>query len=231
MKQPLSGVDFSAEEFSEDWKKSAELWVEYIQRICANFDYSDAPWEYLERTNSAIFAGALSASGLPAMPEAYVNRNDEKRDQRVDICIVNNDFIELVEFKLAQVNLGRQQATKIIESQIRRAITQVNNITSLFGSQIGASGLQAERIGAVIGLPFLEAGTPEKEIEKAVQEVITQIRSTSYPIKAWVFPEKYLKRPSNRYANNYYPGTFLVQKKHNKSLQPTPASLPLCRVG
>ncbi len=213
--QALSGVDFSAGEFSEDWKKAAELWVEYIQQICANFNYSDAPWEQLEVTNSAIFAGALSASGLPAMPEAYVNRNGKKGDQRVDICIVKNGSvpIELVEFKLAEVNLAKQDASRKIESKMKIAIDDVNNITSYPGSISGASGLQAERIGAVIGWTYLESGMPEKEMENAMQNIITKIRSTSYSVKAWVFLEKYLKRPSSRYANKYCPGTFLVAKK------------------
>src|SRR5271157_4318719 len=92
--EPLQGVYFSATyQLLDYWKPACSVWVDTVAKLCANFRYTDAPWEYLERTNSAILAGSLTASGAPAMPETYVTRNyaETKQAERVDICVATGD--------------------------------------------------------------------------------------------------------------------------------------------
>src|SRR2546423_12310892 len=103
-----SGVYVSSQSRLPHWQKACAFWVETIHKMCLHFGYGDAPWEYLEKTNSAILAGALTQAGLLAMPETYVMRNTPpaQGNQRVDICSFVDDrastAIELVECKLAE---------------------------------------------------------------------------------------------------------------------------------
>lgn len=200
---------------SDCWKEASKKWAETMLQICTNFAFIDAPWEYLERTNSAIFAGALTASGMPAMPETYVMRNGvtKQGDQRVDVCAVGSNNLELIEFKLSEYDVELHQTIRKVDSRMKEAFHQVNNITGLHGKEISNIDLNVSRMTGVIGLPRFEAEATEEIIKKGIQQVISDIRNSSYPIKAWAFPPEYITRPSSRYGKKYYPGTFLVAQR------------------
>ena len=204
----LSGVDG---DLPPSWNSACEQWIKTIEQLCANFAHKDAPWEYLERTNSAIFAGALTAAGVPAMPEAYVNRNNERRDHRVDICAVASNSIDLIEFKIAGYDAAKYKTVNRTRSRMKDATRQVNNITGIFGNPFDDTS-QVLRTGAVIGLPCFDLGTSETTINEIIQQIIVDLRRSSFPIKAWIFPSQYVTKPSRRYSK-YYPGTFLVAQR------------------
>ena len=205
---------------SKHWIDACSIWVETIKKICINFDYSDAPWEYLERTNSSIFASALTASGVPSMPEAYIMRDGrkEQKDQRVDVCSVDKgQSIELIEFKMAEYDALYPQTEKRIESKIKEATKQVNRITGIHGKEISTYNLKITRSVAVLGLPCFEPGTPKLEMENAIQIMIKDIQKSTYDVKAWVFHSEYIVNPSCRYRGRdgrkkFYVGTFVVAK-------------------
>lgn len=110
------------------WQAACSVWIETLSKLCVNFRYDDAPWEYLERINSAILAGSLSASGAPAMPETYVMRNGvtSQQSERVDICVVtgneNTTIIELVECKLAEYDASRLTTASKIASGLKKLL-------------------------------------------------------------------------------------------------------------
>lgn len=190
---------------------ACSIWVKTIQELCANFDYSDSPWEYLERTNSAVFA-----SGVPSMPETYVMRNGrkEQKDQRVDVCSVDTGkLIELIEFKMAEYDAIYPQTIQRIASRIKQATAQANTITGIHGIEITNSDWSIKRSVGVIGLPCFEPGTQKTDMEDTVQNLIKDLRNSTYDVKEWVFPPEYIANPSRHYRKKFYPGTYLVAKR------------------
>lgn len=223
MIEQLEGTNFSATfQLPGYWKVASSVWVETVKKMCASFRYDDAPWEYLERTNSAILAGSLTASGAQAMPETYVMRNGAtvQQAERVDICVVMGiekaTILELVECKLAEYDASRPITANRVASRLRDASRQVKNITGIHGIQIGNLPLNTElkHTAVVIGLPCFQRGTPYPTMTNSIQEVIKALRAAqSLDLAAWCFPEPYLRKPSRRYGNKSYAGTFLAEAK------------------
>jgi hypothetical protein len=213
--EPLENVVITTPCSLPHWEGACNMWINSIKQFCVNFGYTDAPWEYLERTNSSIFAGSLTASGTPSMPETYVMREGrkEQKDQRVDICSIHSTkTIELVEFKMAEYDAIYPLTVKRIESKIREATKQVNNITGIHGNEISDSNLSIKRTVAVLGLPFFSKETNKSDMEDGIQNIINELRGSIYDIKAWVFPPEYIENGSLHYGGKYYVGTFVVAK-------------------
>ena len=216
----LEGAKFSKTcRLPDYWQAACSVWIETVSKLCVNFRYGDAPWEYLERTNSAILAGSLTASGAPAMPETYVMRNGvtSQQSERVDICVVtdnkNTTIIELVECKLAEYDASRLATAKQIASGLKKASDQVKNITGIHSFQLDSlpPNTEVKQTVVVIGLPCFEPGTPLFTMSNSIQNIIKALKSEgSIDLTAWVFPETYLHKPSKRYGNKFYPGTFLA---------------------
>ena len=202
------------------WKMASQIWVDTISQMCVNFDYQDAPWEYLERTNSAILAGCLSAAGASAMPETYVMRNGQENQQakRVDICLVTrssgNTVLELVECKQAEYDSSKSNTYLQIQSKLNAATKQVSDITGIHGIQLAHKGGIVNRTSVVFGLPCFqpEPITSIASRAEAIQKIINDLQINSgIALAAWCFPREYSGRLSIRYKK-YYPGTFLVVK-------------------
>lgn len=219
--EPFAGINVNASYHLADyWKDACSIWVTTIERLCSNFSYCDAPWEYLERTNSAILAGSLTAVGAPAMPETYVMRNrDEQRHERVDICVVTADSglttHELIECKLAEYDAHKQRTVGRVKSRLRHASEQLFNITGIHG--IKTNGLSLKRTGVVIGLPCFSSdrlSSSPFDMGNAVQLIIKDLKSLStVDMTAWCFPKQYIGVESRRYKKKFYPGTFLAVQK------------------
>jgi len=200
------------------WNTAIGIWLNMINKICNNFNYDDSPWEYLERTNSAIFATALTLAGAPAMPETYVIRNgqEDQKEQRVDICVIlENKTVELIEVKIAEYDPSVTSTSLKVSSRINDALKQVSTISGIHGNDISVYN-NVRRYGVVIGLPCVESEKNEREINFCVQKIIYELKQTTFEISAWIFPKQYFQKTSTRYVNKYYFGTFLVVTKLNK---------------
>ncbi len=216
--EPTSGTHFSATCALPHWKAGCLAWVKTIESLCSNFDYFDAPWEFLEVTNSAILAGALTQGGVPAMPETYVMRKSaEEWGKRADICLVtrksNITIVEMVECKLTEYDVLHDVTILSIQKKLKMAHQDVESISGIHDIKITKlpPRVRVKRTGVVIGLPYFEQGTPLSVMKDGVQQVIKELNAASFlDIAAWCFPEQYLGAPSKHWPDKLYPGTFLT---------------------
>jgi hypothetical protein len=218
--EPLSGTEVKAQsKLPNYWCGASSSWVRTVELLCANFRFLDAPWEYLERTNSSILASSLTACDAPAMPETYVMRNGVKvqRDQRVDICVVTSDSttttLELVECKLVEYDPSLRPTGGRILARLKDASGQVGNITGIHDIEFSSlpPHTSVRHTAAVIGLPCFQPGTSPSLMQDSIQQIIQDLKSLSaVDVVAWCFPEDYLGHPSQRYGKKFYPGTFLA---------------------
>ena len=214
---PLSGSHHTTACRLPHWVPACAQWVRTVESICKNFHYSDAPWEYLERTNSAILGAALTECRVPAMPETYVMRNGRPQNhERVDLCLVRtagtSTILELVECK--ELEREGSAIVRAIASRLKDAYNQVHNITGIHRKQISSlAGITTERTIVVIGLPEFKSTTPASSVEANVQQLLSDLVGMPLlDVVAWCFPQQYILTPSTRYGK-FYPGVFLAVQK------------------
>ena len=215
----LFGMKINHDRNIEDyWKQACSSWIDTQRQLCQNFTFLDAPWEYLEVTNSSLLAGSLTSAGAPAMPETFVMRKHNKSRKRVDICIVMKNStttnVELVECKLAEYYAIRRNSMAIINREFDNAREQVNNITGLNGIEFANLPQlnPINRTGVVIGLPCFRPNVNSLQRANAINQIVIDLQNIDMDACAWYFPGECFDRLSDRYQK-YYPGTFVAIKK------------------
>lgn len=199
------------------WGPAFNKYLELIETLCVASSYEDAPWEHLEKSNSALLAAALISIGVPALPEAIVTRNNpiQKGYPRVDICIICKSHLEMVECKKAEYKVAQGSTIKAIDKSLKEAEYQLRGITAYYPNnlRLGGPASKIQRLALAFGLPLLDAGTSQGTIQSCTNDIIHELRSTSnIDAAAWIFPAHYSTNISKRYANRYYFGTFIAAR-------------------
>ena len=191
------------------WEKIFPCWFNELDRTLGLTRGQDAQYVHAEHGNIHLFAIAANIAGYATLREVIGGRDGASRGGRLDLCLVSEQFLDLVEAKWLDFDLLSPRL-----DDISVAVQSANKDVGIYrsdGELFKSANKTTRRSGITFLTPHLKL-KPEEEFDaNKISSLVNEIKILVQPdILAWSFPEKAAKL---HYWNKYWPGVIAIIKR------------------